>query len=394
MPPIDRKIFATLFFALFATVTGVGIVVPLLPLYARELGAGGFGIGLIFGGFSLTRSLFLPYFGRRSDRLGRKPFIVWGLLCYCLVAPLFVWCTSVTALIAVRFVQGIASAMIMPVVQAYVGDITPEGSEGLSMGAFNMSTFWGLSLGPVLGGLIQDRFGLPVAFGAMGALSFIGFSLCLWLLPAVAREPANRHREAPVPWASLVVDVPLAGLFAFRFAYTCCIGVIWGFLPVLAATRVGLSAAAIGILVTLGVFTSGILQTPMGWLADRIGHRSLVVVGGLISCLGVGSFWWATRFADLLLSNIAFGIGGGIAMPSVMALALAAGTRTRAMGAVMGLITMAHSLGMMIGAVGAGALMEVYELKFAFALAMVAMVLGVGVFALSSRCPVMVRRDT
>jgi MFS family permease len=385
MAAVDRKIFATLFFALFATVTGVGIVVPLLPLYARHLGAGGFGIGLIFGAFSFSRSLFLPYFGYRSDSHGRKPFIVWGLLSYTLAAPVFALCTSVPALIAVRFVQGIASAMIMPVVQAYVGDITPEGSEGLSMGAFNMSTFWGLSLGPMLGGLIQDRFGLHAAFGAMGALSLIGFALCLLFLPAVAEEPVIRRRAPASAWRGLLNDGPLAGLFAFRLAYTSCIGVIWGFLPVLADSRLGLSATSIGILVMLGVFTSGLLQTPMGWVADRISRTALVLTGGTISSLAVGLFGWADSFSELFWANIAFGVGGGIAMPSVMAMAMAAGTRTQGMGAVMGLITMAHSLGMMLGAMVAGTMMEVYELKSAFFLAMVLMVMGVGAFGMSCR---------
>ncbi len=76
----DKKIFATLFFAIFATVTGVGIVVPLLPVYAHDLGASGFYIGMIFGAFSLARTFFLPYFGRLSDHKGRKPLIIPGLL--------------------------------------------------------------------------------------------------------------------------------------------------------------------------------------------------------------------------------------------------------------------------------------------------------------------------
>ena len=73
---LDKKIFGTLFFSIFTAVTGVGIVVPLLPVYAHDLGASGLYIGLIFGVFSLSRTVFLPYFGRLSDKKGRKPFIV------------------------------------------------------------------------------------------------------------------------------------------------------------------------------------------------------------------------------------------------------------------------------------------------------------------------------
>ena len=62
------RIFITLFLAVFVTTMGAGMVAPLLPVYAHELGAGALQIGLIFGAFSLTRSVLVPYFGKLSDR--------------------------------------------------------------------------------------------------------------------------------------------------------------------------------------------------------------------------------------------------------------------------------------------------------------------------------------
>ena len=72
MQKLDKLIFTTLFFSIFATITGVGIVVPLLPVYAHDLGAGGLYIGLIFGAFSLSRVFFLPYFGKGFFGDGRQ----------------------------------------------------------------------------------------------------------------------------------------------------------------------------------------------------------------------------------------------------------------------------------------------------------------------------------
>jgi DHA1 family multidrug resistance protein-like MFS transporter len=277
----NKKLFGTLFFALFATITGVGIVVPLLPVYANHLGASGIYIGLIFGSFSLSRSILLPFFGRWSDLKGRKPFIVIGLLTYAIVSVAFVLSTQVIHLIAIRFVQGIASAMIMPVVQAYIGDITSPGEEGFTMGLFNMSMFMGLSLGPVAGGLLSDHFSINTTFMAMGFLALVGFGLCQVLLPGRKHEPSLLNGKTPQRWRHLAGDRVIIGLFSFRLAYTGCIGIIWGFLPVLADVELGLSSSQIGILVMLGVLVSGAIQVPMGYIADRWRRKPMVVIGGL-----------------------------------------------------------------------------------------------------------------
>ena len=377
-----RKIFATLFFSLFATVTGVGIVVPLLPVYAHRLGAGGVYIGLIFGAFALSRTVFLPFFGRLSDRKGRKPLIVIGLFAYAVISLAFIFSDTVESLIAIRLIQGIASAMIMPVIQAYVGDITPEGSEGMSMGLFNMSVFWGLSLGPLLGGVINDQFDLDTAFACMGLLAFIGCWLSIALLPPVHSEPATAQRKNPLSWRRLLTDRDIAALFLFRAAYTACIGILWGFLPVFADAAFGLSSSAIGVLVMLGVFISGLIHTPMGWLADRFDRKAMVIVGGLVVAGAMGIFEYARGFWDLFTVNVLFGMGGGVAMPALMALAVSKGSQVRAMGSVMSLLTMGHSLGMMTGALMAGAMMDHFQLRHAFALGALIMVAGTAGFHL------------
>lgn len=366
MKSLDRKIFGTLFFSIFAAVTGVGIVVPLLPVYAHDLGAGGLYIGLIFGSFSLSRTVFIPYFGSRSDLRGRKPFIVIGLFCYALVSAGFMMVDAVGPIIALRFFQGIASAMMMPVIQAYVGDITPPGREGTVMGLFNLSMFMGLSFGPLMGGFIKDRFSLDAAFMAMGILSLGGFFLSLILLPARHTERVVKKGATAIDWRRLLADKGILSLVFFRIAYTAGIGIIWGFLPVLADTELGLSGSAIGLLIMLGVFVSGVLQVPMGALADRVSKTLLLVCGGLVVAVAISSYRYSQSLTGLLLGSLAFGIGGGIAMPSLMAVAVVKGSRLGAMGSVMGIITMAHSFGMLGGSLLAGILMDFYNLRLSF----------------------------
>jgi MFS family permease len=363
---IDKKIFGTLFFSIFATVTGVGIVVPLLPVYAHHVGASGFAIGLIFGSFSISRTLFPPYFGRLSDRKGRKPLIVLGLLAYALISALFLSFSGVASLIVIRFFQGIASAALMPVIQAYIGDIAPRGREGATLGWFNLSMFLGLGFGPLIGGAIQDNWGLPAAFATMGLLALIGGLLALILLPPADTERIIGVSKPLGSWKRLVLDREIIGLFVFRFGYTFGIGSIWGFLPVLADAEHSLSSVAIGSILMLGVLLSGITQIPMGMVADRLDKRRLIALGGLVVCFSLAAIEWAGGYAGLAAVNVVFGIGGGICMAAHMALAVQKGGRMNCMGSVMAILTVAHSSGMMAGALSAGLAMDLIGLRLVF----------------------------
>ena len=377
---IDKKIFGTLFFSIFAAVTGVGIVVPLLPVYAHNLGAGGLAIGFIFGSFALSRTFFLPYFGRLSDRKGRKRLIVIGLFSYACLSLSFMLAQNVTALVVIRFFQGIASSMMMPAIQAYVGDITPPGREGFTMGFFNMSIFFGLSLGPVLGGSIKDVWGLDASFLSMGILSLVGFFLSISFLPPSHEEMVLKKNRSPLPWKVLLQDREVIGLFCFRLNYTACIGIIWGFLPVFADTQFALSSANIGFLVMLGVFISGIIHLPMGYVADRFSRRMMIIFGGLLVAGGMIYFTRSGSLTDLVIASILFGLGGGISMPAHMAIAVFKGNQSDAMGSLMGLMTMAHSLGMLMGSSFAGLLMDIADLRDAFFLGAVISLAGVLIF--------------
>ena len=384
MNPGDKKIFATLFFSIFATVTGVGIVIPLLPVYAHEMGASGLYIGMIFGSFSLARTFFLPYFGRLSDRKGRKPLIVPALLAYAVISSGFIVFKDIHALIALRFFQGIASAMLMPIIQAYIGDITPPGKEGFTMGLFNMSMFCGLSIGPFLGGVIHDRFSLQTSFACMGLLALMGFFLSLFLLPPTRSEKYLSSGKSPVQWKKLFSERDIVSIFLFRFSHILCIGIIWAFLPLYAKIKYNASSSAIGILIMLGVLVSGVLHVPMGYLADKINKRWMVASGGLIVAGSILAFEWAPDLTALIWACIFFGIGGGVAVPALMAIGVLKGSETDSMGSVMAILTLAHSLGMLCGSLIGGLMMDVFQLKAAFPLGAAVMILTVALFLFST----------
>ena len=290
-----------------------------------------------------------------------------------------------------RFIQGISSAMILPVVQAYIGDITPKGREGYIMGIFNMSLFFGLSIGPLAGGVIQDRYSMNAAFVCMGVLVLIGFFLSHAMLPPTRSERALSKGKMPIAWRRLITDRELAGLFLFRLAYTSGIGIIWGFVPVLAVREFSISSSAVGILMMLGIFISGLLHAPMGYVADRVNRKMLITAGGLLNTYAIFSYTMADGFSDLLQASIFFGLGGGISMPAMMAMAVQKGNQIDSMGSVMALLTVAHSLGMMGGSILAGLMMDLFALRNAFSMGAALMICGtvlfVGCFHAARRGP-------
>jgi MFS family permease len=357
---------------------GAGLIAPLLPVYAHDFGAGGFQIGLIFGSFSLTRSFFVPYFGKLSDRKEKRTIITVGLFLYFSLSVTYVMTSGIASLIVLRLGQGFASAMILPVAQAYVGLITPARHEGRIMGLFNLSIYGGLSLGPLLGGLVKDWVDIQASFLFMGGLTLFGFIICWLFLPPEDRS-INKNSfggKQSISYLKLLRSHPLLYLFTYRACFTIAVGMVWTFLPLLAGTKIGLSSTKIGLLVMIHVLAAGIVQVPMGYLADRVSKRGMIIAGGILAIVSLLLLNPASTFGDLCFVNTLFGLAGGISSPSVMALGVIEGRQTNAMGAVMGLLALAHSLGMLIGPLLAGIVIDLFSMQAAFILGAFIVLIG------------------
>jgi len=351
---VNWKILIILCVAIFFSMLGKGIVIPLLPVYAHELGAGGFLVGLIFGAYSLSMCIFFPYFGRQSDFRGRKPFIVWGLLSYALVSAGLIISKDIYSLILIRFLQGIAAAMITPVVEAYAGEITPKGKEGLMMGILGVAFISGLGVGPLLGGIIKDQFGFQAAFASVSIAAVCGLILSILFLPSVKKEKIMPKDKPPVTYIKLLADRNIKGIFLFRLSYTMCIGAVWAFAPLLADTKFHLTGFNIGLIITAGVFVSAGLMIPMGILADKFNKRLFFLIGGLISVCAMLLFIFMQKTADFYTVSILLGLGDGISMPAVLAMSVVLGREKQYMGTIMALLTMTEPMGLIIGPVLAG----------------------------------------
>jgi MFS family permease len=372
-----ERIFNVLFVSVFAVMLGLGIVAPLMPLYAENLGATGLWLGMIFAGFSLTRAIFTPIVGRLSDRRGRKSFITLGLFLYSTISLLYTVAGDVLTLTGVRLIHGFASAMVIPIAMAYIGETTEKGQEGKAMGTFSMALFLGMGSGPVLGGLMNDSFGIESVFYSMAGLTALAFLTTMLFLPDV-KGASTRGKSHEASFREVIRDNLMKGIILFRVVSAMRRGGVMAFLPIL-ASRIGVTPSQVGILLTLVIFLTALLQRTFGKLADRHDRVMLVVIGSVLGALGLICFPFAASFQGLLMYGALVGIGGAVAMPSATALTVQVGQKV-GMGTSMGLFNAAMSAGMVLAPMMSGVFMDLMGIESVFYIMGALSLLGTAAF--------------
>ncbi|MCP4110804.1 MAG: MFS transporter [Desulfobacteraceae bacterium] len=375
---MNWKIYRIIFILIFFCALSDSLVVPLLPPYANTLGATSFHIGLIFGAAPFAICVLVSYIGRVSDVRGRKPFVILGFIGFCIISAAFAFFANVHALILIRFFQGISFAMVLPVLEAYSGDIAPKGKEGLVMGLFSVTFMIGVCAGPVLGGAIKDTFGIQVSFFMMGLVCALGVLTGFLFLPPVKKEPASGKSLSSVSFKRLLADRRIAGVFLFRLAYFISLGIVWTFAPLLADTEYNLSGLDTGFIITLGVIASAVFMVPMGILADKMSKRILVVIGGLVTACGMFFFAGVRDAWQLYAVSVLIGIGDGISIPTVTSMTMIMGRKHEAMGSVISLMTLGDTLGLVTGPVLAGLFIDRMGMPVTFGGSGVFMLLAAG----------------
>jgi MFS family permease len=373
-----KRIYLVLFVAIFAAMLGIGLIAPLMPLYAQSLGATGIWLGVIFAGFSLSRAVFMPIIGRISDRTGRKIFISIGLFAYIIISIAYTLAHTVSQLVLVRLLNGFAAALVFPVAMAYVGEISPRGNEGSYLGTFNVSLFLGMGLGPFVGGTLSDRFNMAAPFYAMAGLTAIGFILVLCWLPELDLHK-KRLRENVASYQKMLQNNTVKGLFIFRATAAFGRGIVMPFLPIFAYS-IGVSLSAIGILLAIFILLTAISQIPFGFLADRFSRIKLMIIGSLASSFVFFLIPISHNFGGLLLLCVTMGLFGAIGMPAGTALTVQLGRGFHSMGSMMGLFNMAMSCGMVAGPLVGGACEDMTGLPSVFYLGGAIGVIGTGIF--------------
>ena len=372
-----KKAFPVLGLAIFASMLGVGIVAPLLPLYAEKMGATGVWIGMIFAGFSISRAIVMPLAGRFSDRSGRRLFLGAGLFTYAVISLGYIWAGNPFQLMVVRLIQGIAAGLVIPIAQAYVGDMSPEAEVGKWQGYFNAAFFSGFGFGPLMGGALTDHLGMSAAFFTMGSLNLLAFVMVLFFLPEAVS--AKKGKPPRASFREIVRSRVMKGLLGFRLAFSMGRGAFAGFLPIFAGVSLSLSATRIGMLIAVNILVMAAFQPFGGRIADRVSRRVLVVAGGGANILFLGLIPWCTDFWSLLGVCLLGSLGGSVSIPAASAMIVEEG-RKFGMGSTMAIFGVAFSTGMAIGPMLSGVIADLLDIRTVFYFGACMGVVGTGLF--------------
>lgn len=347
---------------------GFGLVMPLLPLYARDFGATGTQLGFLTASFAITRIITTFPGGWLADKVGRKTPVVVGLLAYSIVMTLYGFSQDVNQLILLRALQGTASGIVWPVISTMVADITLPEDRGKAMGLYSSMWFLGMVVGPGLGGILADTFTEAVPFFFCGALAFLSMILVASIVQETFRTRVNVEKSQ-VQKYTVKPNVTTSANRNFLLTMTpyprtflglCIAGLIVSFsssliqpvLSVFAQEELGISKTGVGVLFSVMGAITLITALPIGTVADRTGRKLMSILGMIVAAISAfliilsGSFW------PLLFVMMLRGFGRAASNPSITAMfsgLVPASRRGKSMGIFNGFRNVGLVLGSTIG---------------------------------------------
>lgn len=386
---MNRKApFVAIWIATFVGMAGIAMVSPLLPIFAKEMGASGIWLGLAFSGFAISQTLLIPFVGKLSDKYGKKIFIAAGLAVYAVISVGYAYAPTYQVLVLLRVISGVGTAMLLPSVFAYIGELSPPGHEGRYMGLLNVAFLMGFGIGPALGGIIKDTFSTDATFYAMGLLSAAAFVIILLFLPGrTLAEKQSSEDEERVPFSVILRDNTVRGILSFQLVWALTYGAVLSFLGVLMTTRMGSTTTQVGITLSIRAAVNGVFAYPFGYLADRVNRRVMVTIGAVVAASGIFLIPWVGSFGAMLALFAIVGLFESLTVPAVNAITVEKG-REFGMGAVMGIFNMAMGAGLMIGGIAGGLIVDLSGIDGVFRFAAVMTVVGVLAFNFFIRRPV------
>jgi MFS family permease len=360
-------------FARLGDAVGNSILFVVIPLYVAKLPSPLFPIpetirvGILIAVFGVVTALLQPLMGAISDRVGkRKIFIQGGLLLMVFGSLGYVIAINYTNMLIFRTLQGLGVSLTVPAAIALIATSSQRRTRGGSMGIYTAFRMAGLAIGPLVGGLLFDRYGFDIAFYIGAVFILLGMLMVqIWVkdLPNPAGSQAEKRKKR-----FQVMDFSLlsAGILGAGFASLVTAGAFSMISPLETQFNARLNETAFGFGLAISALTLGrlIFQIPLGRWSDSIGRKPLIIGGLLLMVPATILMGFVGSTLQLSMARFVQGVASaGIAAP---AFAVAADlSRKGSEGQQLSIITLSFGLGIGLGPLLAG-LLAVYSFQLPF----------------------------
>jgi MFS family permease len=360
---------------------GFGIVIPLIPYFGEQLGAGPFTIAAIIASFPATQLLMSAVWGRLSDRTGRKPILVLGLWASALSYVMFASAHSIAGLLASRIFAGAAGATV-GVAQAFISDVTDETKRAQGIGLLGAAYGVGSIIGPII-----SSFAISSGYATIGWIAAAICGLNALAAHSFLREPDHDGKSGSTiaPIREIVrtfLRPPLRRLALIYFLILSAFDGTMAIYALLYQETLQFSARDIGVLwAWAGVVTVLARGRLVGIATKYLAEAEVVALGGALMFAGLlfAPFAWDWRLAYVATSTSV--LGSSLCLPSISSM-ISKTTEGRSLGTLMGSAQLIAGSARVTGPILLGLLFQVLGSRTAFVIAALASALG-GALALS-----------
>ena len=348
---------------LFLIFTGVGLVIPVMPLLMEDMHFNGAIMGMMLSVFSITQLLASPIMGYLSDKLGRKKMIVLGMLLFAISEFIFGFANDKYIFYLSRGLGGVAAALLMPAVTAFVADMTTIEQRPKAMGYVSAAISGGFIIGPGIGGVLAS-LGHRVPFFAAGIIAIIGCLLTQSILiepqhdiqfkkssqNTNAKEIVREFLTKPgVLFIFIIIFISSFGLQAFESIYTIMTTIIFGFNP-----------AQIAVIITVSGILALFFQLFLfDHIIRKISEIGLIQITFFVSAIFIFIIAFTKNSTIFVIATFVVFLAFDLFRPAVTTyLSKIAGENQ---GTINGLNSTFTSFGNIIGPVASGALFDINQ---------------------------------
>jgi MFS transporter, DHA1 family, tetracycline resistance protein len=372
---------AIIFLTVFIDLLGFGIIIPLLPFYAERFGGSAETVALLSASFSAMQFVFMPIWGRLSDRVGRRPILLLGLFGSFASYLAFGLAGSLPLLFVSRMFAGIAGATVSTA-QAFIADTTTPENRAKGMGLVGAAFGLGFIFGPALGGVLS-RWGhiVPPLFAS--ALSLFNLGAAWFLLPESRPAHVPRtEREAHSRLEALRKALTRPTLPALLAVYVTVVAAFSGFettFALFSERRFGFTEETIGYLFAyVGLVLSIVQGGLVGRVVRRFGEARLVPPAILMVAAGLALIGMSRSVFELFVANGVLAIGMGFNTPALTAL-ISKRSDPEDQGGVLGVSQGLASLARIVGPAWGGYLFDRWGMASPYFSSAVLMLVACGV---------------